>query len=78
MAPQDLISEALKLPTEERARIVSALVKSLDDDGEDPADVARAWAIEIERRAHRAVSGRSTGKDWDVAVRKIQAKHHKK
>lgn len=78
MASHDLLAEALKLPAEERARIVKELVKSLDHDGENPADVERAWATEIERRARRAISGKSTGKDWDTAVRKIAAKHRRK
>ena len=78
MAPQDLLAEALKLPVGERARIVKALIKSLDDDGENPADVARAWVSEIERRARRAASGKSAGKDWDSAIRKIASKHRKR
>jgi putative addiction module component (TIGR02574 family) len=78
MAPQDLLAEALKLSTEERARLVRALIKSLDDGGEDPADVERAWATEIERRARRAIRGVSAGKDWDAAIRKIESKHRRK
>lgn len=78
MAPQDVLAEALKLPTEERTRIVAALIKSLDDDGDDPAEVALAWATEIERRAGRAIRGESVGKDWDAAIREVRSTRRKK
>ena len=71
MAPQDLLAQALKLSAEDRARMVRELAKSLDDDGENPADVERAWATEIERRArprhrrqvHRPGLGRRHSRD---------------
>ncbi|MBI5480584.1 MAG: addiction module protein [Deltaproteobacteria bacterium] len=80
MAPRHLLAEALKLPMEERARLARELVKSLDleEDGEDPAVVQRAWATEIERRARRALRGQSTGKDWDSAIGRIASKLRRK
>jgi len=74
MAPRHLLAEALKLPMEERARMARALVKSLDQEEENPAVVQRAWATEIERRARRALKGESAGKDWDAALLRIVSK----
>jgi putative addiction module component (TIGR02574 family) len=76
MAPKQLLAEALKLPMVERARLARELVKSLDQEeaGEDSAVVQRAWATEIERRARRAMRGKTTGRDWDTAIRSIAAK----
>ena len=46
-----LQSELLELPSRERARLAHVLIASLDAEGdEDPAEVERAWAEEIERR----------------------------
>ena len=46
-----LEAEALELSVRERARLAHRLLESLDEDVvEDPADVERAWASEIERR----------------------------
>lgn len=78
MAPHDLLTLALKLSADDRARMVRELAKSLDDDGENAADVEHAWAVEIERRARRALSGKSVGRDWDTALRKIASKHRRK
>jgi len=46
-----LQSEVLELPSRERARLAHLLIASLDaEEDEDPAEVERAWAEEIERR----------------------------
>lgn len=34
---------------------------SLDDGGEDPAEVEAAWTAEIERRARRVLAGGAVG-----------------
>ena len=44
----DLETEALSLPVAERARLVSRLVASLDQDADE--DVELAWIEEAERR----------------------------
>ena len=48
MAAPDMLAEILRLPADERARLVLALLRSLDDEPE--ADAAAAWDAEIERR----------------------------
>ena len=65
-----LLSEALTLSAEERARMAAALIASLD--GKPDEGVEKAWADEIERRARRALSGASVGMDWDQAVAQIE------
>lgn len=63
---QDLLREALTLPIDERADVAAELLASLDDAGtEDVAEVETAWAAEIERRAHRVMTGQSAGIPWD-------------
>jgi putative addiction module component (TIGR02574 family) len=71
---QELLREALTLPTEERADVAAELLASLDDAPPDnPTDVEAAWAREIERRARRVMSGESTGEPWeDVRTRILQ------
>ena len=68
---QDVLREALALPAHERADVAAELLASLDETGtEDPAEVEAAWAAEIERRAHRVMSGESQGIPWrDVRAR---------
>ena len=47
----DLASDVLALPLPERARLIDALIASLDEaEGEDPVTVAAAWDAELERR----------------------------
>jgi len=48
---------ALTLPTEERAKVASALLASLDDPA-DPAEIHQAWTSEISSRVDDIVSGR--------------------
>lgn len=43
--------EALELPVRERAQLAQRLLASLDEyTAEDPAEVERAWELEIQRR----------------------------
>jgi len=53
--PRDLsqlLSDALALPIEQRARLITSLIASLevDDDTASPAELESAWKAEIERR----------------------------
>lgn len=71
---QELLREALSLPTPERADIAAELLASLDEsEGQDPAAVEAAWAREIARRARRVMSGDSAGEPWeDVRARVVR------
>ena len=54
MDREELLREFLKLPRNERAHIAATLLASLDDKlTDDPQELEKAWAPEIERRARR-------------------------
>jgi putative addiction module component (TIGR02574 family) len=67
-----VLKEALELSPEERAEVAAELIASVD--GEPDADAEAAWAVEIERRARRALSGQSQGTDWETVRARIEAK----
>jgi putative addiction module component (TIGR02574 family) len=62
---QELLREALTLSPDERADVAAELLASLDESTENPSEVEAAWAAEIERRAHRVLSGESAGEAWE-------------
>jgi len=48
---KQLETEALELPSAERAQLAKSLLVSLDEQtGDDPAEVEHAWDAEIRRR----------------------------
>lgn len=61
----DLRDEVLALPAQDRARIASDLLASLDDEHVDEAEVDRLWSIETERRAAMLESGEAGTLTWD-------------
>lgn len=67
-----LLSDAMALPSEDRARLAAALLASLDGGEDDDAD--RAWAAEIERRADRVLAGGSTGEPWPAVRARLLAR----
>ncbi len=79
MAARDLLAEVLGLPPAERGKIVRELILSLDhDEAEDPAEVERAWAAELEQRATLALRGDSSARDLDVVCDELEAKRRSK
>lgn len=66
-----MLRKALELPADERADMAAELLASLDEASVDnPAEVEAAWALEIEARARRVMSGESAGEAWpDVRAR---------
>jgi putative addiction module component (TIGR02574 family) len=69
-AAKKLLHDALALPTEERAELAAELIASLD--GPADPDVEAEWAVEIERRAARVLSGESKGTPWEEVRRRIE------
>jgi len=64
---QRILHEALQLSPEERADVAAELLASLNEIDEIADEgVEDAWALEIERRALRVLSGESIGTDWAV------------
>jgi len=77
MATETLLQEALALPTEERARIAEALLRSLAPD--DPASLSgveweQAWDQEIERRVRDLDEGRTTPISYEEFQRRVRAR----
>ena len=56
---EKILSDALKLPEQERAAMASRLLESIDDAAAtaDEAAVQAAWASEIDRRRKELASG---------------------
>ena len=76
MAARDLLIEVLGLPPAERGRIVRRLIDSLDqDEAEEPGEVERAWAAELELRATQALGGESSARDLDDVCAELEAKY---
>jgi putative addiction module component (TIGR02574 family) len=76
MAARDLLAEALGLPPAERGRIVRRLIDSLDqDEAEQPGEVERAWAVELELRAAQALDGDSNARHMDDVFADLEAKY---
>jgi putative addiction module component (TIGR02574 family) len=67
-----LLSEALKLPTAERARLAAELIASVD--GEPDPDAETAWAAEIDRRVQQVQSAGPKGDDWQEVHARIAAR----
>ena len=58
----DILNNAMRLSTAERAELAAALLASLDGEPED--EVEAAWAAEIQRRVERVRSGEAKGRPW--------------
>lgn len=69
---EKLLSEALKLPTSDRARVAAELLASVD--GEPDPDAAAAWAAEIDRRVQRVESEGATGDEWQHVRARLAAR----
>lgn len=64
-----LLEEALRLAPNDRAKLASELLSSLDD---RDADVKTAWAAEIARRAADAETDPDDEEDWRSALEDIR------
>jgi putative addiction module component (TIGR02574 family) len=69
-ASRDLLSEALELPLDERAKMAADLLESLHD---AEKDVEAAWASEIERRVAAARAGELESTDWRTVLDRIES-----
>jgi putative addiction module component (TIGR02574 family) len=61
----DLRDEALALSTQDRARLASDLLASLDSDIVDIAEIDRLWSTETQRRVAMLESGEARTVSWD-------------
>ena len=67
-----LLTEAMKLTAQERARVASELIASVD--GEPDADAAGAWGKKIDRRVQRLGVEGSRGEDWQTVHARVAAR----
>lgn len=61
----DLREEVLALPAQERARIASDLLASLDSEAVDEDEIDQLWSAESQRRAAMLESGDASTLTWD-------------
>ena len=73
MDPSKLRDEALRLPSEARARLVAELLSSLDDEEDDldQAEYDTAWSSEIAERLRQVDAGDVTTVPWSEARRRV-------
>jgi putative addiction module component (TIGR02574 family) len=68
---KQILPKALKLPIAERAELAGDLIRSLDEaDGE----AAKAWILELERRANDVFSGKAKTESWTKVRKRLEAK----
>lgn len=74
MATKDeLLTDVLQLPTEERAEVAHKLLLSLDE-GPDDVSAEAAWSRELERRAEDIRQGRVKTVPWEEVEARITAR----
>lgn len=72
---EDVLREALTLPSQERAEVAAELLASLEETpAVDEEAVREAWAEELEHRARRAASGEDEGEPWEAVRDRLRAK----
>jgi len=63
---------------DERADVAAQLLASLDDEDVATEDIEAAWAVEIEKRARRVLSGESDGIPREDVRRRAEAELRKR
>ena len=66
---EELLSEAARLPEQDRATLAGFLIESLE--GPSDPDVDSLWAAEIERRVADIDSGRETSIPWEEVRQRL-------
>jgi putative addiction module component (TIGR02574 family) len=69
ISAEALLDSALKLPSEDRARIAAELIASLD--GTPEAGVEAAWDAEVERRIEQVDQGKVQLLDWNAVKAEV-------
>lgn len=70
-AADALLEEALALPAEDRARLASDLLASLDDEAADQAEIDRWWSEETAWRSAQLDSGEVRAHTWEQILQLI-------
>lgn len=66
----DILNDAMRLSTAERAELAAALLASLEGEPED--EVEAVWAAEIQRRVERVRSGEAKGRSWPEVRERLE------
>jgi len=66
---RDLLTEALELPLDERAKMAAELLESLH---EAESEVEQAWAREIQQRVAAARAGELASTDWRTVLERVE------
>jgi putative addiction module component (TIGR02574 family) len=75
MTRASVLADALRLPVEERAKLITELIATVDDAAaDDPTEVEQAWAAELEQRIARADANPDEGIDWTDLRAQLMAK----
>lgn len=69
MSADEIEAAALQLPSHDRARLASALLASLDEEGE----IAREWAVEAERRYEELRTGAVEAAPAEEVIARIRS-----
>ena len=73
---EQVTTEALNLPSKDRAVLTRALIQSFDEEpADDPADVEQAWHDEVNRRVEEIKSDRVKGIPAEEVFAKLRAKY---
>ncbi|MDY7233332.1 addiction module protein [Hyalangium rubrum] len=70
---EDLLSDVLRLPPEERAEVAHKLLLSLEVEAEDP-EAQVEWSAEVERRAREVLNGSVKTVSWEQVEERISAR----
>ena len=66
----DILNNAMRLSTTERADLAAALLASLDGEPEDAVEAA--WTAEIQRRVEHVRSGEAKGRPWSEVRERLE------
>ena len=67
---ENILNNAMRLSTTERAELAAALLASLDGEPDDAVEAA--WATEIQRRVERVRSGEAKGRPWSEVRERLE------
>ena len=70
---EDLLSDVLRLPPEERAEVAHKLLLSLEEGTEDPEAQAE-WSAELERRTREVLDGSVKTVPWEQVEECLSAR----
>jgi putative addiction module component (TIGR02574 family) len=73
---EELITQAMRLSPEDRARLAHELLDSLGDS--PPEDVERAWGEEIGRRAREVIDGTVELVDFDDVLKELKERREQR